>query len=101
MPSENYRYYCLNGAGHLESAKLFHAENDEDAVAQIAAKHPNDKCEIWQDQRLVAQLGFLVLENPRQDHAGAALLVKAIRWANFSAAALQPACSLADKRSVP
>ena len=56
MPSENYRYYCLDGAGHLHDAEWFHAENDEEAIAQIAAKHPDSKCEIWQGKRLVAAL---------------------------------------------
>jgi hypothetical protein len=46
MPSENYRYYCLDGAGRLHSAEWFHAESDEDAVAQIEAKHADATCEI-------------------------------------------------------
>ena len=56
MPSDNYRYYCLDGVGHLHSAEWFHAETDEDAIAQIEAKHPDGTCEIWQDERLVAKL---------------------------------------------
>jgi hypothetical protein len=56
MPSENYRYYCLDGAGHLHEAAWFESQGDEDAIAQIKAKHPDSKCEIWQGQRLVAQL---------------------------------------------
>ena len=56
MPSENYRYYCLDGAGHLHDAEWFHAESDEDAIAQIETKHPGSLCEIWQDKRLVAKL---------------------------------------------
>ena len=45
MSQENYRYYCLDHTGHLHSA---------DAIAQIVAKHPDSKCEIWQGKRLVA-----------------------------------------------
>ena len=56
MPSENYRYYRLDSGGHLYMAEWFHAENDEDAIAQIGAKHPYAKCEIWQGKRVVAQL---------------------------------------------
>ena len=56
MSSESYRYYCLDGTGHLHSAEWFKAENDEDAVAQIEAKHPDGTCEIWQGRRLVAKL---------------------------------------------
>ena len=56
MSSENYRYYRLDGVGHLHDAEWFHAEDDEGAVAQIATKHPDSKCEIWQDKRLVAAI---------------------------------------------
>ena len=56
MPSENYRYYCLDGDGRLHNAEWFHAETDEDAVAQIEAKHPNGLCEVWQGERFVAKI---------------------------------------------
>lgn len=56
MPSDNYRYYCLDRAGHLHEAEWFAAANDEDAVEQIEAKHPQSHCEIWQGKRLVASL---------------------------------------------
>ena len=54
MPSQNYRYYCLDGAGNLHDAEWFVAENDEDAIAQIIAKHPDGRCEVWHGTRLVA-----------------------------------------------
>lgn len=56
MPSENYRYYCLDGDGHLHSAEWFYAESDEAAIALIEAKHPDAVCEIWQNARLVAEI---------------------------------------------
>ena len=56
MPSEHYRYYRLDGVGHLHSAEWFEAEHDDDAIAQIKAKHPDDKCEIWKGPRLIASL---------------------------------------------
>lgn len=56
MSSENYRYYCLDSTGHLHFAEWFEAEHDEDAIAQIEAKHPRELCEIWQGTRLVAKL---------------------------------------------
>ena len=56
MFSGNYRYYCLDVAGYLHSAEGFYADSDEDAIAQIEAEHPGDKCEIWQGDRLVAKL---------------------------------------------
>lgn len=56
MSSENYRYYCLDGAGRLHDAAWFVAESDEDAINQIKATHPDSTCEIWQGKRLVAAL---------------------------------------------
>jgi len=53
---ENYRYYCLDSTGHLYGAEWFHAETDDDAIAQIEEKHPDGICEIWKGKRLVAKL---------------------------------------------
>ena len=56
MVSENYRYYCLDGAGQLHEAAWFYAESDDAAAKEIEARHPNSTCEIWQGKRLVASL---------------------------------------------
>ena len=56
MPSENYRYYCLDSTGRPHNAAWFYAETDEDAIKHIEAKHPDSKCEIWLGKRLVATL---------------------------------------------
>lgn len=56
MSSQTYRYYCLDGVGHLHLAEWFEAENDENAVAIIERMHPDGRCEIWQDRRLVAKV---------------------------------------------
>jgi hypothetical protein len=56
MRSEMYRYYCLDRTGRLHDTAWFHAETDGDAIAQISAKHPDSKCEIWQGKRLVASI---------------------------------------------
>lgn len=56
MPSENYRYYRLDGVGHLHGAEWFYAESDDAAVALIEERHPDTKCEIWQARRIVASL---------------------------------------------
>lgn len=53
MPPTTYRYYCLDAAGHLHGADWFHAESADAAIAMIEAKHPHDRCEIWQRARLV------------------------------------------------
>ena len=56
MSREPYRYYCLDRTGRLHSAEWFKADSDEEAIAQIEAKHPDALCEIWQGKRLVAKL---------------------------------------------
>jgi hypothetical protein len=56
MSAGTYRYYCLDGGGHLHSAEWFEAESDEVAVAQIKAMHADAECEIWRGRRLVAKL---------------------------------------------
>ena len=55
MPNEIYRFYCLDGTGQLHDVEEIKAGSDEDAVAQVAAKHPNAKWELWQERRLVAK----------------------------------------------
>ena len=70
MPSANYRYYCLDAAGQLHGTEWIYAASDEDAISHVAAKHPEDRCEIWQGQRLVAQLGFDEKDNIIQQSHG-------------------------------
>jgi len=48
-----YRFYCLDGAGKLHDAEWFDADSDEQAVATIRARHPNDKSEVWKGSRLI------------------------------------------------
>ena len=40
MASKTYRYYHLDGVGHLHGAEWFEADSDEDAIARVAAKYP-------------------------------------------------------------
>ena len=56
MSRGTYRYYRLDSSGHLRNADWLEAESDEDAIAQIEVQHPNELCEIWQGQQLVAKL---------------------------------------------
>ena len=56
MAPDNYRYYRLDCAGHLDMGDWFAANDDEDAIAQIEVKHPDDMCEVWLGSRLVAKL---------------------------------------------
>ena len=57
MSSEKYRYYCFDSKGSLYGAEWFEAENDDAAIAQIEAKHPDGLCEVWLGRRLVARFG--------------------------------------------
>lgn len=56
MSQATYRYYHLDGLGHLHGAEWFEAAGDEDAVAQVEAMLPDARCEIWEGDRLVAKL---------------------------------------------
>ena len=53
----DYRLYCLNGKGGLGLAELVAARSDEEAIRTARLlKYDALKCEIWQDNRLVASL---------------------------------------------
>lgn len=56
MSSDDYRYYHQDGDGRIDSAEWISAVNDEQAVEQVRAIHPDAKCEIWKGTRLVAKL---------------------------------------------
>ena len=56
MPPQSYRYYRLDGAGHLDDAEWFFSATDRGAIAQVEAQHPETRCEVWQGSRLVAKL---------------------------------------------
>ena len=56
MSSEHYRYYHLDGDGHIHDAEWLSAVDDEQAVEQVRARHPDVKCEIWEGARLVTKL---------------------------------------------
>lgn len=53
----DYRLYCLDGAGRINSAEWITAETDEEAIAKVREMdHGALKCEIWLRQRLVKKL---------------------------------------------
>jgi hypothetical protein len=59
MPT--YRYYCLDGAGNIHNAEWFDADSDEQAVADIQARHPDSTCEVWSGNKLIGST------RPQQD----------------------------------
>lgn len=53
----SYRFYCLDGEGHISLAEWLDASSDEEALAEARRIRPNAyKCEVWQEDRLLAQL---------------------------------------------
>ena len=54
---EGYRIYCLDGAGRTALAEWLEASSDEDAIQQAhVLKNGARRCEVWQCNRLVAEL---------------------------------------------
>jgi hypothetical protein len=53
-----YHLYCLDHGGKSVEAQLITAESDEDAVAQARALKGLRQCEVWRDNRLIAQVTF-------------------------------------------
>ncbi|HEX5238053.1 MAG TPA: hypothetical protein VFW39_06275 [Sphingomicrobium sp.] len=56
QPSKTYRIVCFDGALTVVTAELIEAESDEQAIAHARAAGFGDRCEIWDGNRLVAQL---------------------------------------------
>ena len=52
-----YRVYILDCSGLLTGFKLFHADNDEEAIAGVQASNPGQICQIWNDRHLLAVIG--------------------------------------------
>jgi hypothetical protein len=55
-PLKTYRVYCFDAKLQMLSGDFIEAASDEDAIAQAEAAGYGSKCEIWDGQRLVAQL---------------------------------------------
>ena len=53
---KTYRVYCFDAARKVLSADLIEAANDEDAIATAEDAGFGTHCEIWEGDRLVAQL---------------------------------------------
>jgi hypothetical protein len=53
---QQYRLYCLDGAGKFTKTHEITAASDEDALSQARKLEPNFRCEIWQKNRKVAVL---------------------------------------------
>jgi hypothetical protein len=51
-----YRVYCYNGVSKELSNDLIEASSDDEAIAKANAANFGTKCELWDGDRLVAQL---------------------------------------------
>ena len=55
-PTKSYRVYCYDAANKVVTSDFIDAASDEEAVALVEAQGFGTKCEIWDGDRLVAQL---------------------------------------------
>lgn len=52
----DYRLYCLGGDGRFIKAHDFVAEDDDEAIAKAKSLKLQSKCELWEHDRLVAEI---------------------------------------------
>ena len=57
QPLKTYRIYSYEGVRMALSSELIEAASDEEAIAGAEAAGFGSRCEIWEDRRLVAELG--------------------------------------------
>ena len=55
-PSKTYRIYCYDAARHVVSSDFIDASSDQEAISKAEAAGFGSRCEIWDGNRLVAQL---------------------------------------------
>ena len=53
---KTYRVYCYDAAHKVVTAEWLKADSDEEAIAKAEAAGFTSKCEVWDGDRLVAQL---------------------------------------------
>lgn len=55
-PIKTYRVYCYDAAQVTVSVELIEARSDEEAIARAETAGFGSRCEIWDGDRLVAEL---------------------------------------------
>ena len=55
-PLKTYRVYCYDSVQHVVSSDIVEAAGDEEVIAQATVAGFGTSCEIWEGNRLVAQL---------------------------------------------
>lgn len=56
-PLKTYRICCFDNALKIVTQDWIQAVSDEDAIAKAEASGFGTRCELWDGNRLVAQLG--------------------------------------------
>ena len=54
--TKTYRVYCFDEVHKALSNDLIEAANDDEAIAMANAANFGTKCELWEGDRLVAQM---------------------------------------------
>jgi len=52
----DYRLYCLDGVGKIGTGEWLDAKNDDEAIVIARLKRLHTKCELWEQNRLVATI---------------------------------------------
>jgi len=53
----DYRFYCVDGAGHIGLADWIQAETDDDALKQARELRADaQRCEVWLKDRLIGKI---------------------------------------------
>lgn len=55
-PAKTYRVYCFDGVRHEVTGDLIEASSDEEAIAAAERLGFGTRGEVWQGNRLVAEL---------------------------------------------
>ena len=55
-PQKRYRIYCFDGQQKIVTADWLDAADDAQAIAEAHKRGFGSQCEIWDGERLVAQL---------------------------------------------
>lgn len=51
-----YRLYCLGKRDEIIASHWVKAPTDEEAIEMVKREHPNARCELWLEKRLVAEI---------------------------------------------
>jgi hypothetical protein len=52
----DYRLYCLDDLGKIAEGEWIEAKSDDEAIVMARAKRLSVDCELWEGNRLIAQV---------------------------------------------